>query len=93
MPWQKELETQKQEIGELKKQVKLLNNSVATMKNELLVVHQRLEVSRHVTSILRNQLDDQQQYSRRFSVLLDNVAVKQNENTEGVEEEVKKNLR
>ena len=89
MPWQKDLDEQRKEIEDLKKQVNMLNRSVFYLKNELLFVNQKLETSHHVSDILKKQLDDQMQYSRRYSVLLDNVPVSHNESSEVVEEEVK----
>ena len=53
------------------------------------MVNQKLETSHHVSNILKKQLDEQMQYSRRYSVLLDNVPVRHNESPGDVEQEVK----
>ena len=83
------LEEQRKEIDVLKSQVQALNNSVTSLKYDLRIVNTRLDVSSHVNSVLQKQVVDLQQYSRRSTILLENVPTKRNESTEDVETEVK----
>ena len=53
------------------------------------IVNTRLDVSSHVNSVLQKQVVDLQQYSRRTTILLENIPTKRNESTENVETEVK----
>ena len=99
MPWQNELNDQRNELNEqrneinaLKEQILKLNTAVDYLKHDIFFINQNLELSHHVTEVLKIKLDEQMQYSRRYSVLVDNVPVNQNESTRDVEEEVKKIL-
>ena len=92
MPWKKEIEDKKKEIETLKNQVNLLTTTVHTLQHDILIVNQKLDISSHVNNVLRLQLDDLQQYTRRYSILLDNIAKIPNVRTEDVEAEVKKIL-
>ena len=83
------IEEQRQEIENLKKQVQYLDKTVYGIRHDMNLIHSKLEVSSHVNNVLRTQLDDLQQYSRRYSILLDNVPAKSNESTEEIENEVK----
>ena len=66
MPWKKEIEDQKKEIEALKNHVNLLTTTVHTLEHDILIVNQKLEISSHVNNVLRLQLDDLQQYTRRL---------------------------
>ena len=77
-----ELERMKDEIAELQK-------TVRTLRYDLSMVNSRIEISNHVNNLLRDQVDKLQQYTRRYSVIMENVPVVQNESTENVETEVK----
>ena len=85
---QHQLEEQRIEIDELKKEIKLLKETVAGLKMDVTFMNSRLEISHQVTSVLHRQMDDLQQYSRRYSVLLENVPKKTNETSQEVEEKV-----
>ena len=87
-----DLKLQLQDTDNLKAQVKTLTESVEMLKKELLLVNNKLEVSSHVNNVLSEQVDNLQQYSRRYSILLENVPKKVNEQTNDVEREVKKIL-
>ena len=86
---QQEVLDQQEQIDLLKKEIESLKGTVNELKLDYMLVNSRLEVSQHVNKILQDQLDDLQQYSRRYSVVLDNVPVKPNETTNSVEAEVK----
>ena len=86
---QNEVLDQQRQIDLLKTEIENLKGTVNALKLDYLLVNSRLEVSHHVNKILHDQLDDLQQYSRRYSVVLDNVPVKPNETTKSVEAEVK----
>ena len=83
---------QQNEIDELKKQVCSLTNTIVDLKKDMTLMDSRLEVSNHVNSTLQRQLEDLQQYTRRHSLIIDGIKVKQNEKVEEVENEVKRIL-
>lgn len=80
---------QQKEIDELKEQVRMLNVTVSGLRNDMDVLHSRLEVSNHVNSILQSQVADLQQYSRRHCLIMEGIDVKPNEKVVDVEKEVK----
>lgn len=79
------IEDQRKEIETLKKQVESLTNSVITIQYDMTIINSKLEISSHVNDVLKSQVDELQQYSRRNCILLDNVPVKPKETTEDVE--------
>ena len=83
------IEEQRKEIEKLKGQVESLTKSVDGLNYELTILKTKQEVSSHVNSVLERQVDDLQQYSRRYSIILDNVPAKKNEKNEDLEREVK----
>ena len=83
------IEEQRKEIEKLKGQVETLTKSVDGLNYELTILKTKQEVSSHVNSVLERQVDDLQQYSRRYSIILDNVPAKKNEKNEDLEREVK----
>lgn len=80
---------QREEIECLKKEMVYLKKTVNIIKHEMNLINSKLEISSHVNDVLKSQLDELQQYSRRYSVLLDNVPARSNETTQEVENEVK----
>ena len=53
------------------------------------VVNSHLEVSMQVSKVLQAEVDNLQQYSRRYTVILDRMAPKPNESNRSVENKVK----
>ena len=49
----------------------------------------KLDMSSHVTDVLKRQVDDLQQYSHRYTIMLENVPATRNEKNDEVEAEVK----
>lgn len=83
---------QRQEIDTLKNQVEILRKSMDELKYEMMIINSKVEVSSQVNNVLQRQLEDLQQYSRRYSIILDNVNAKPNEKVEEVEKQVKEIL-
>ena len=80
---------QDSDIKRIKDEIAELQKTVRTLRYDLSMVNSRIEISNHVNNLLRDQVDKLQQYTRRYSVIMENVPVVQNESTENVETEVK----
>ena len=74
----------------MKEEITILRETVEGLKTDMTILNTKYEMISHVTKILQQQLENLQQYSRRYSVILDHVPVKQKEKTMDVENEVKK---
>ena len=53
------------------------------------IANSRIGISNQVSKVLQVEVDNLQQYSRRYTIILDGLAPKANESTESVEEGVK----
>ena len=80
---------QQKEIEELKKQVATLNKTVINLSSEVTMIKSKMEISSHVSSTLQKELDSLQQYSRRNSIVLDNVPADKKESIGELEKKVK----
>ena len=81
-----------EDMNALKEEIQRLKTEISTIKYDYTVIRSKLEVSNQVTNVLKEQLDNVQQYTRRNTIVLDNVPVKRNESIQQVEEEVQKIL-
>ena len=83
------INAQRKEIDELKETVKSLSVNVVQLQKDMDVLNSDLKISTNVSNVLRAEVDNLQQYSRRYSIVLDGVAPKQNESIAVVEKDVK----
>ena len=83
------ISAQRKEIDELKETVKSLSVDVLKLQKDVDVLNSDLKVSTNVSDVHRAEVDNLQQYSRRYSVVIDGVAPKQNESIPVVEKDVK----
>ena len=78
---QEEITSLKNEINNVQSTVKNLEHSVTKLKSEV-------SVSQQVTALLKQELDRQQQYSRRSCLLIKNISTSTNETIQEVEGKV-----
>lgn len=86
------IQSQRNELDALKKEVSDLSKTVSQMRNDMLLFNSRMEISNHVTKVLQQQVESLQQYSRRHCLIIDGMMLKSNEKVKDVESEVKKIL-
>ena len=83
------IDNQSKEIDLLKVQVESITKSVSSIKYDMMMLNSQFEISSHINKVLQKQVNNLQQYSRRYSIILDNVKVRANESSQSVESEVK----
>ena len=80
-----EMEALKNELNSVKNTVKDLELTVIKLKSDV-------AVSQQVTSLLKKEVDRQQQYTRRSCLLFKNIPTHDNETIEEVEEKVRQEI-
>ena len=79
------IDSQNIKINSLNKKINYMSGQICQMKSEMIVTS-------HVSELLKQQLDDSVQYSRRNCLILDGVDVKNNENENSIIQDVKEIL-
>lgn len=84
--------TEKIDIRSLQKEIAALKDTVKNLENKVEVLESRLEVSQNANTLLSNEVDNLQQYSRRNCLIVSGIPVKNKETEKELKEQLQKEL-